>query len=132
MVHALKKVHTLLQPGGVLIDVQEIPYWRWLGILSDDGVNLIKSHVGSRKFEDNRQAFAAMSEVVDTGLFILEDERTFDSFTHAETVEDLLEFSTVPPDEETIQSLTELLEKAGEGAQVVVRQPTRMVSLRVG
>ena len=130
MVHALKKVHSLLKRGGVMIDMQEIPYWRWLGVLSPDGLRLIKSHVGRLKFEHNRKAFRAMSQIIDDGLFALEDERTFDAFTHADSTDDLFEFYTAPPDEETIQSLNELLEKGGEGAKVVVRQPTRMVLLR--
>ncbi|MBW8012470.1 MAG: hypothetical protein FVQ83_14740 [Chloroflexi bacterium] len=130
MVHALEKVHSLLQPRGVMIDVQEIPYWRWLGVLGNEGVRLIKSHTSSKNYTDNRQAFAAMASVIDQGLFALDDERTFDAYTHADTVDDLVEYFTSPISEKTIQSLKALLERAGSGAKVVVRQPTRMVRLQ--
>ena len=130
MVHALEKVHGLLKPRGVMIDVQEIPYWRWLGVLGNEGLRLIKSHTGSKKFENNRQAFAALAVVIDQGLFALDEERTFDAYTHADSVEDLVEYFTSPISENTVQRLKDLLEQAGEGAKIVVRQPTRMVRLR--
>ena len=130
MVHALEKVHGLLKPGGYVVDVQEMPYWRWLGVMSGDDVQLAGPQESSVDFKDNLQASAAITQVIEDGLFVLEDERMFYGYTHSETLEDMLDYVTIRPSEQTIQRLEDLLAGADEAAQVVIRQPTRMVRLR--
>jgi hypothetical protein len=90
----------------------------------------------STDFETKRLAFNALAQVVEDGLYILEDERSLDYNIH---VDELNEFwnwltegweSIVIPDG-TIRRTEEVFRGAGQSARLVLITPARMTRLRV-
>ncbi len=88
MVHALERVHRLIAPGGVLIDIHPLG--------DDPPLRVNGQRVGVVKetddFVEYRQASAALSEVIERGLFAIERAATFVALTHADSLPELLAF----------------------------------------
>jgi hypothetical protein len=88
MVHALERVHSLIAPGGVLIDIHPQSY--------NPPVRVNGQHVGvvreTDDFVEYRQASAAVEEVIGRGLFAVERSATFPVLTHADSLPELLSF----------------------------------------
>lgn len=85
--HALRRVHRALVPGGILLDL--MPYDGWVPVetrTEDVG------RIDSREFARGvRATETALAQMVREGLYALEHERRFDVFEHFESAERLLE-----------------------------------------
>jgi hypothetical protein len=86
-VHALRHVHTLLAPGGTLVDVHPVTEEQvettrgFVGvILEPDWVNV-----------DLPNSEAALRQVVHEGLYDLEAEREYDVLQHFDEPEELID-----------------------------------------
>lgn len=93
MVHALKKAHRLLQPGGILIDIQEVPDQRWLGFTRNGTISKAGMITDYNDFKDQRMGYQALQLVMEQGLFVQEAERRYKSLIHADTLEEFREYS---------------------------------------
>lgn len=135
MVHALEKVHRLLRPDGVLIDIHP------------DGAPppidvLINGHATRAGYLQERDGFVeyfqaddALDEIVRRGLFMLERTEIFDFITHADTIAELSDYLTaewsdaVLP-EAVIQRADKLLSAPGKQKQVILCETVRITRLR--
>ena len=86
--HALRHVHQLLVPGGVMLDLHPVTEehaedasGRHIGVLADP----------EYADEDLPNAEARLEEAVVAGLYVLEAEIEFDVLQHYDEVDELLE-----------------------------------------
>ena len=90
MVHALEEVHRLLKPAGILIEmhpaVDAPPY---VEVRSNGQLFFSEGDPVFDYEEDLRQADAAVTTVLDRGLFVLEDRRRFKLLTYAASVKEM-------------------------------------------
>jgi hypothetical protein len=86
-VNALRHVHTLLAPGGTLVDVHPVSQEQ---VETDDGV------VGTIEEPswvevDLPNAESGVRQVVDEGLYVLEAETEYDVLQHFDDAEELID-----------------------------------------
>ena len=90
MVHALEEVHRLLKPAGILIEIHPAvdapPY---VEVRSNGQLFFSEGDPVFDYEEDLRQADAAVTTVLDRGLFVLEDRRRFELLTYAASVKEM-------------------------------------------
>lgn len=85
--HALRHVHTLLVPGGTMLDLHPVTEQqaeaggRIVGVLCEP--EFVARHLPN--------AEAALEQVIDEGLYASEAEIEFDVLQHFDTTEELLE-----------------------------------------
>ena len=135
MVHALKKTHSLLQPGGLLINVHDMSVPHVIEVHSAQTVTKAGWLLDSEDFDNERLAFNALAQVVLDNDFVLEDEREFNYNIHIDDVEELQEWlaewwETALLPEGTVQRLNDILRQVHQKAHIVLRAPTRMTKLR--
>jgi len=136
MVHALKQAHALLQPGGLLLDIHDLPVPHAIEVRSAGIAHKAGWLLDRVDFVNERSAWNALAQVVSEGLFTLEDER---EFTFSVYIDDPPEFQKWLADrwdtaylpEKTIQRLADLFQQAGQNARVVLQVPARMSRLKV-
>ncbi len=135
MVHALKKARRLLSSGGILVNVHDIDDPARVEVHDGARVSVAGRVVDRSDFDDERQALAAVAQVVEDGLFVMEEERLFDHNLHAESLDVLREYiaeeweNTILPGE-TAQKAEELMSRAADDAEVIVRFSAWMARLR--
>jgi hypothetical protein len=89
-VRALRNLHTALRPQGILLDVHPEPENTTVEIRrADQTINLGQIDQSQDRDEIN-VARAALRQTLTEGLFVLEDERSFDFVSHFDSVEDWL------------------------------------------
>jgi hypothetical protein len=86
-VHALRHVHSLLAPGGTLVDIHPV---------SEEQVETAGGVVGTIEEPswlevDLPNAEAGVRQVVDEGLYVLEAETQYDVLQHFDDAEELIE-----------------------------------------
>lgn len=133
--HALEITHSLLKPDGLLINIQPIGKPKPIEVHSDGLV----SHAGwiehRLNFVLHKQSLASLEQVVEDGLFIIEREDTFPFLYHEQS------FSTLQKwlaenwenhilDDETAKRTEELLTKAGDNSEVIMREEIHIMRLR--
>jgi hypothetical protein len=142
MVHALEAIHRLLKPGGCLLDIHPLPQAP-LAKIVQGGKNTFTGPVPAPDEEDVRQAEAALAQVVQRRLFVVERSGVFDFLVYASSVaalrnflEEANAFQDSPPDEaaaaaqdELAARLEEALQAAGEGAEVAYQERARITRL---
>jgi hypothetical protein len=145
MVHALEAIHRLLKPGGCLINIHPLPQAP-LAKIVQSGKITFTGPVPAPNEDDARQAEAALAQVVQRRLFVVERSGVFDFLVYASSVAELhnfLEeanaFQDSPPDEaaaaaqaELAARLEEALQAAGEGAEVAYHERARITRLMPG
>jgi hypothetical protein len=145
MVHALEVIHHLLKPGGCLLDIHPLPQAP-LAKIVQGGKITFAGPVPALNEDDVRQAEAALAQVVQRRLFVVEQSAVFDFLVYAPTVAELCNFleeanafQDSPPDEaaaaaqaELAARLEEALPAAGEGAEVAFHERACITRLMPG
>jgi hypothetical protein len=143
MVHALEQIHRLLKPSGTLIEihpsVDEPPL---VEVRSTGQLSFSEDDPGFDYKDDLVQAEAAVSTVLDHGVFVLEDRRRFELRTYAASVEELRSYWAVydayDPEEKDpalARRQDDMYGRAGEalerspGAELVYVEPATMSRL---
>ena len=118
MVHALRKVHSLLGPESFLIDIHPVADIIPVEVHTDGNA----THVG-RLHQTSEgihylQADDALAEAIREGMFTVQDASQFTIRYHADTVAELQaylqeDWSSTSLDEDTIQRIKELLRESG-------------------
>jgi hypothetical protein len=128
MVHALEKIHRLLQPAGTLIEIHpsvEAP--PSVEVRSNGRLSFSEDDPGFDYKDDLLHAETAVSTVLDRGVFVLEDRRRFELRTHAASVEELrdywTEYSAYDPDEKAETLARQRDEMYARGHEVMQRSP---------
>ena len=90
MVHALEEIHRLLRPAGTLIEIHpSLEGPPLVEVRSNGRLSFVEDDPGFDYADDLRQAEAAVTSVVDRGMFVLEDRSRFELRTHAGSIQEL-------------------------------------------
>lgn len=131
MVHALEKVHSLLKPKGILVDMQEIPYRRRLEVQMGGQIIPLGDLPSKIDFEDVKRGHQALVQVVDGGFFVSEGERVFEGCTHAESLAEMREFwDGLMVNDRQQNRIEDIISQAELQTTVVVRETVRLTRLR--
>jgi hypothetical protein len=135
MVHALEKVHRLLNPGGILIDIHPGGAPPPIDVLIDGHATRAGYLQESSGFVEYFQADDALAEVVRCGLFALERAEIFDFITYADTIGELsdylaAEWSDAVLPEAVTRRADKLLSAPGKQKQVILCETVRITRLR--
>lgn len=146
MVHAIEEIHRLLKPNGFLIDIHPVAEHSSIEIHRNGEIELA-GHLEVRQWSfDYEQADNALMEIVQRGMFIVEQKDIFYTLTYYDSVEEMntsLKESihkyarnpnSVDGDLPQTDVLTaragELLRAAGSGAKLVLRERNHIARLR--
>jgi hypothetical protein len=142
MVHALEEVQRLLKSDGCLIDIQPLIEAPLLKIYQGSSVIFVEPDPSYDYEEDLRQADAALTQVIQRGLFVIEERSEFDFLTHGSSAQELLAFwgkasaddnISEDPAEQRIKEVyarvEEIRQAAGEGAEVALHERARILRL---
>jgi len=142
MVHALEEVQRLLNSDGCLIDIQPLIEAPLLKIYQGSSVIFVEPDPSYDYEEDLRQADAALTQVIQRGLFVIEERSEFDFLTHGSSAQELLAFwgkasaddnISEDPAEQRIKEVyarvEEIRQAAGEGAEVALHERARILRL---
>jgi SAM-dependent methyltransferase len=90
MVHALEEIHRLLKPAGTLIEIHpSIDARPFVEVRSTGRLSFSEGDPVFDYEDDLRQADAAVTAVLDRGVFVLDDRRGFELRTYAASVKEL-------------------------------------------
>ena len=137
MVHALEKVHDLLVPDGLLIDIRPTGDPPPFEVHIDGQI----AHAGwlqeTDDFVEYFQARDALDETIRRGLFVLEREDIFTFFTYGSTVIELRDYllanwSDAIIDDETVRQAEELFDAPGQSKKAVLHEQAHIARLRRG
>jgi hypothetical protein len=142
MVHALEEVQRLLKSDGCLIDIQPLIEALLLKVYQGSTVIFVEPDPSYDYEEDLRQANAALTQVIQRGLFVIEERSEFDFLTHGSSAQELLAFwgkasaddnISEDPAEQRIKEVyarvEEIRQAAGEGAEVALHERARILRL---
>jgi len=146
MVHALEEIHRLLKPTGRLIDIHPAAVSPRVEINEAGKITLVGYLSVHQWFTDFQQADNALTEIIQRGLFIVEQEDIFDVPIHyssatemqTELMKELDYFArnaqSAADDAPNIKALVtkadELMQFAGSSAQLIAREPTNISRLK--
>ena len=139
MVHALEEVQRLLKSDGRLIDIQPLMEAPLLKVYQANSVVYVGPDPSYDYEEDLRQADAALTQVIQRGLFVIEERSEFDFLTHGSSAQELLAFwgktsTEEDPAEQHIKEVyarvEEIRQSAGQGAEVTLHERARIIRLK--
>ena len=143
MVHALEEIHRLLKPGGVLVDIHPVAEPMVVEVVQEGRV--VFTQPGPDTYiESYRQANQALDQVVQRGLYATDRQATIDFLVYGSSATELRDFlveanayeeSTMAEEEsaqeaELFALVEEVLEKAGEGAEVATHERGLITRMR--
>jgi hypothetical protein len=88
MVHALRRVHGMMTPSGVVIDIHPSADAAVI-LVGDTGAGVVVSEAGSVR---HQAATDALAIAANERLYRREDSIEFDFFTYADSIEELRDF----------------------------------------
>jgi len=146
MVHALEKIHRLLKPDGFLIDIHPVAEHSSIEIHQNGKIDLVGQLEVSQWCVDFREADKALDEIVQRGIFSVEQKGTFDTLTYYDSAsemgaahkESILKYvrEGEPIDEEVAHvevlaaQAEKMLEAADGEARLVLREPDHISRLK--
>lgn len=135
MVHALEKIHALLKPDGVMIDIRPDGQPPAIEVWIDGRVTRAGFYQETDNFVEYFQAQGAMDEAVGRGLFSVERSGTFTYITHANTITELRDhlleaWSDAIVDGETVERAAALFDQPGREKEVALREGVLIARLR--
>ena len=142
----LEEIHRLLKPNGFLIDTHPVPEHSSVEIHQNGKIDLVGQLEVSQWSLDFREADKALDEIVQRGVFSVEQKGTFDTLTYYDSAaemntalkESILKYvrEGEPVDEEVshVEMLAglaeELLKTANGEAKLVLREPDHISRLK--
>ncbi len=137
MVHALEKIHELLEPDGRLIDIHPSGEPPPIEVRVGQQVTIVGWMKETDDFIEYAQASAALSEAIQRGWFDVERKGTFEFATHADSISDLREYlakewKDAILEEAVMAKATELLNTSERDKELMVREQIRIARLRAG
>jgi hypothetical protein len=92
MVHALETIHSLINPGGVLLDIHPGQDKSWVEVRVNGKEYLLDVLEETDDYIEYGQANDALSQVVKNGLFNAEESGKFIFLIHSASMDELREF----------------------------------------
>jgi hypothetical protein len=137
MVHALEKIHELLQPDGRLIDIHPSGEPPPIEVCIGQRATVVGWMKETDDFIEYAQASAALSQAVECGWFDVERKGVFEYVTQADSVSDLRdylakEWKDAILDEAVAVRAEQLLGTVEHDKGLIVREPIRIARLRPG
>jgi SAM-dependent methyltransferase len=135
MVHALEKVHSLLKPGGTLIDIHPTGEPPAIEVHIDGQIARAGWLQETDDFVEYFQADDALADVVRRGLFAAEQASQFTFLTHAKTVAALRKFvveewSDAIFEEAVLHRGEELFSSPGRDKKAILNEQAHIARLR--
>ena len=135
MVHALQQTHSILHPRGLLVNLVDLPVPSLLEVRSPGSLVRLGWLLDINDCFEERASLNALAQVVNQGLFDLEDERDFERNIHIDSLAEFRtwlaeKWSTAILPEPLLQRLEMLLCQPGETGKIVVAVRTRITKLR--
>jgi hypothetical protein len=137
MVHALEKIHRLLEPDGRLIDIHPTGDPPPIAIRIGQQTAIVGRMKETDDFVEYAQASDALAQVVRRGLFALEREGTFEFVTYADSASEWREYLAKEWKDAILDSVVaakveELLSVPEPDRELILREQVRIARLRVG
>ncbi len=135
MVHALEKVHRLIAPNGLLIDIHPTAQPPALEVRLGEQALLAGWVHETDDYIEYAQADAALESALREGLFELEASRTFAFLTHAADLAELQdhllrEWKDAFIDDQTAGRVEELMLTSEPDREVRIRETVHIARLR--
>jgi hypothetical protein len=127
MVHALETVHSLIKPGGLLIDIHPGLEKAWVEVRANGKDYFLDVVDETDDYVEYQQAGDALAQVVDRRLFSFEEAGKFLFIIHAGSMEELREFLAENWKDSVINESVDgktrdYLSKAVETFEILVRE----------
>ena len=134
MVHALEKIHRLLKPGGILIDIHPPPEPSSIDVRVDDRTHAAGWLHETDDYGDYEAADEALAAIVARGLFVIERRGIFSFLTYADTLAELRTYLTEEWEDARIDDVTaarieELMTAPDRDKEIILREPVRIARL---
>ena len=143
MVHALEETQRLLTSDGCLTDIQPLIEAPLLKVYRGNNVVFVEPDPSYDYEEDLRQADAALSQVIQRGLFVIEERNEFDFLTHGSSAQELLAFwgkaitddnnadedSAEQPIKAVYDRVDKIRQTLGQDAEVALHERARIIQL---
>ncbi len=133
MVHALEKVHRLLKPGGLLVDIHPVADTASIEVHVDGHVTQAGLVKESADITDYKRADEALTWVVERGLFTLAKAETFVCMSYADTVPELRtlipNWASTKQGKVTLRRAKKLLSAPGKAKAAVLRETVSIARL---
>jgi hypothetical protein len=137
MVHALEKAVSCLNSEGVILEIHDLVDPPRIEVHSDKGELFAGQLLSDNNFENQRLADQAINQVIASGQLSSDRSVVFENFAHADTIASLTnwleeewESAYIPAD--SFEKVNDLVAKAGEKSEVVLRLISRLNLLRPG
>jgi len=146
MVHALEVIHRLLKPGGFLIDIHPVAQHSSVEIHQNGKIDLVGQLEVSQWCVDFQEADKALDEIIQRGMFTVEQKGMYDTLTYYDSTSEMgtaLEESIhkyarddqsadeeVPQVEALAMHAQEMLQAAGSGAELILRERDQISRLK--
>jgi len=135
MVHALEKIHGLIRPGGILLDIHPTPQPPRIEVrlgARTIPAGWLKETDDYVEYED---ADDALSQAIARGLFVVERRGKFSFITHADTIAELREYLAEEWKDAVVDDLTavrieELLSTPERDKEVILRESIRIARMK--
>ena len=135
MVHALRQVHRLLKPDGILLDLRPAVKHRQVGLGERKRWTVVARM--REDLTDDRAANRALKRAAALGLFQPESNREFELDRVMDTLDDFREWLSDfpsgrldPEDDRLYRRVERALAKVRPGTRIVARGPLNLVVLR--
>jgi len=142
MVHALEETRRLIKLDGVMVNILPVPEGYFIEV-HQDGRILFAERKRETSSEDVLRAEAAIKQVLDRGLFVIDQKDEFDFRTYGSSVSEVRAYweeqnayeeepkakDILAREEYLYAQVEEILDELGEGAEVVIRERVRIARL---
>jgi hypothetical protein len=127
MVHALETVHSLIKPGGLLIDIHPGPDKAWVEVRVNGKDYFLDVVEETDNYIEYRQANEALAEIVKRGPFSVEEPGKFIFIIHADSMNQMREFLSANWKDAILNDTLdgkarEYFSKAAESFEILIRQ----------
>ena len=142
MVHALEETRRLLKLDGVMVNILPGPEGYFIEV-HHDGKILFAVRKRETLSEDVLLAEAAIKQILDRGLFVIDQKDEFEFRTYGSSVSEVRAYweeqnayeeepkakGILAREEYLYAQVEEILDELGEGAEVVIRERVRIARL---
>ena len=134
MVHALEKIHQLLEPDGRLIDIHPTGDPPPIGVRIGQQAIAVGWMKETDDFIEYAQASEALVQVIQRGLFAVERKGTFEFVTYADSMSEWREYlakewKDAILDTAVAAKAEELLSVPGPDRELILREQIRIARL---